>query len=396
MLCRGASLYVDTKWPNIVKAESRANKFALPRRILICGHEVAKYSEIYISLQKCTTSKAMINESNIEEILTSMFDGLSFPASPKGLYDPLRYMIGIGGKRVRPRLCLIAYALFKDDFSDEVLQPAAALEIFHSFTLLHDDIMDKAEMRRGVPTVCRKWNDNTAILSGDVMSIDSFRRLMYAPADVLPKVLDLFTDTAAKVCEGQQLDMDFENMREITMDQYTEMIGLKTAALIACSAKLGALAGRADDRACNLLYDFGYNIGLAFQITDDYLDTFGDPKVFGKKIGGDIVNNKKSWLLTRALEKGGELEASGVVSPSEGKTALLAAMGMPSASESERDAKIGKVRGIYEALGVDEDAKYEIIKLHAAAMECAGRLGLSRIRYEMLHRYADRLIGRSK
>ena len=342
------------------------------------------------------TRKAMINESCIEETLQSLFDNLTFPDTPEGLYDPLRYMMGIGGKRVRPRLCLTAYALFKDEFSDAVLQPAAALEIFHSFTLIHDDIMDNADVRRGVPTVFRKWDGNTAILSGDVMSIDSFSRMAHAPQEVLPQVLGLFTDTAAKVCEGQQLDMDFEKLPEITMEQYTEMIGLKTAVLIACAAKIGALTGGADERACDLLYRFGYDLGLAFQIADDYLDTFGDSEVFGKTIGGDIVNNKKSWLLTKALEKGGELETSGVISPAAGKTALLKAMELPVRTETERNAKIAKVREIYEALGVDEDAKYEIIRLHARAMECAGMLGLSRIRYEMLHRYADKLLGRNK
>ena len=190
--------------------------------------------------------------------------------------------------------------------------------------------------------------------------------------------------------------MDFEKLPEISMEQYTEMIGLKTAVLIACAAKIGALTGGADERACDLLYRFGYDLGLAFQIADDYLDTFGDSEVFGKTIGGDIVNNKKSWLLTKALEKGGELETSGVISPAAGKTALLKAMELPVRTETERNAKIAKVREIYVALGVDEDAKYEIIRLHARAMECAGMLGLSRIRYEMLHRYADKLLGRNK
>ena len=156
-----------------------------------------------------------------------------------------------------------------------------------------------------------------------------FSRMEHAPQEVLPQVLGLFTDTAAKVCEGQQLDMDFEKLPEITMEQYTEMIGLKTAVLIACAAKIGALTGGADERACDLLYRFGYDLGLAFQIADDYLDTFGDSEVFGKTIGGDIVNNKKSWLLTKALEKGGELETSGVISPAAGKTALLKAMELP-------------------------------------------------------------------
>lgn len=338
----------------------------------------------------------MINENQIEESLDRLFAELSFPDRPEGLYDPLRYMMAIGGKRVRPRLCLTAYSLFKDSISDEILQPAAALEVFHSFTLLHDDIMDKAALRRGVPTVCHKWNDNTAILSGDVMSIDSYKRLATVPPAILPQALKLFSETAAQVCEGQQFDMDFENMPEIGMKDYMKMIGLKTAVLLGCSAKLGALVAGADERACNLLYKFGYNLGLAFQITDDFLDTYGDTKIFGKEIGGDIMNGKKTWLLTRALEKGGEMEKSGVIGEGFGRKALLEAMKMDTGTEEGAKAKIARVKEIYETLGIDEDAKYEIIKLHAQAMDCAGLIGLSRVRYEMLHRYADKLLGRNK
>lgn len=338
----------------------------------------------------------MINENQIEDTLKSLFENIEFNSEPAGLYDPLRYMIGIGGKRVRPRLCLMAYALFKDSFDERILEPAAALEVFHSFTLIHDDIMDNSDMRRGVPTVCRKWDDNTAIISGDVMSIDSYRRISKAPAEVLPQVMELFTATAAQVCEGQQYDMEFEKMKDVPMESYMKMIGLKTAVLIACSAKLGALIAGADARTCDLLYKFGYDLGLAFQITDDYLDTYGDSSIFGKKIGGDIINNKKTWLLIRALEKGEELEKSGVADPAHGKTALLRAMDMKAGNEAEKSAKIEKVKEIYEVLGIDEDVKYEIIRLHAQAMNYAGLLGLGKIRYEMLHRYADRLIGRNK
>lgn len=338
----------------------------------------------------------MINEAQIEETLDKLFGSLEFTAEPAGLYDPLRYMIGIGGKRVRPRLCLTVYTLFKDSFTEEILQPAAALEVFHSFTLIHDDIMDNADMRRSQPTVCRKWNDNTAILSGDVMCIDSYRRIAKAPAKVLPQVLDLFTTTAAQVCEGQQYDMDFESMKEVPMADYMKMIGLKTAVLLACSAKLGAIIAGADERTCDYLYKFGYSLGIAFQIADDYLDTFGDTSVFGKKIGGDIVNNKKSWLLTRALEKSGEMEKSGVLQKNAGKSALLAAMDMKTVNEADKSAKISKVKDIYTTLGIDEDAKYEIIKQHANAMDYAGMIGLPRVRYELLHRYAERLLGRTK
>ena len=215
----------------------------------------------------------MIQEKHIEEALKQLFGTLTFTPEPAGLYDPLRYMMEIGGKRIRPRLCLTTYSLYKDDLTEEILSPAAALEVFHSFTLIHDDIMDKADVRRGVPTVYKKWNENTAILSGDVMSIESYKLLAKAPASVLPEALALFSKTAAEVCEGQQYDMDFEDMESVPMEDYLKMIGLKTAVLIACSAKMGALIGGASAQECDLLYKFGYDIGLAFQIADDWLDT---------------------------------------------------------------------------------------------------------------------------
>lgn len=338
----------------------------------------------------------MITEACIEETLNELFGKMEFEKEPAGLYDPLRYTINIGGKRVRPRLCLTVYSLFKEKFTEEILMPAAALEVFHSFTLIHDDIMDRASVRRGVPTVCKKWNDNTAILSGDVMSIESYRMIAKAPAAILPQVLDLFTTTAAQVCQGQQYDMDFEKEKEIPMGSYMKMIGLKTAVLLGCSAKMGAMIAGANERTCEYMYKFGYNLGLAFQITDDYLDTFGDSKIFGKAIGGDIVNNKKSWLLTRALEKSGEMEVSGVIDSSRGKAAIMRAMEINVSNEQDREAKIAKVKELYEAIGIDEDAKYEIIKLHAQAMDYAGMIGLTKVRYEMLHRYADKLIGRTR
>lgn len=325
----------------------------------------------------------MIKENHIEDALKEMFDNLKFTAEPAGLYDPLRYMIEIGGKRIRPRLCLIAYSLFKDSFSEEILTPAAAIEVFHSFTLIHDDIMDKADVRRGVPTVYRKWDENTAILSGDVMSIESYRMIAKAPAKAIPAVLELFSTTAAQVCEGQQYDMDFEDLDQVPMEDYLKMIGLKTAVLIACSAKMGALIGGASEKEADLLYRFGYDLGIAFQIADDWLDTYGDPEVFGKAIGGDIVNNKKSWLLTRALEKAGT-----------GK--LADALAMPVVTEEEKKAKITAVKAIYDELGIGEEALKEIQRFHEQALGYAAQLDLGKIRYEMLHRYADMLLGRRK
>ena len=327
----------------------------------------------------------MIQETQIDKAIKDMFEGLTFTQEPAGLYDPLRYMIAIGGKRIRPRLCLTAYALFKDAFTEEVLSPAAAIEVFHSFTLIHDDIMDKADVRRGVPTVYRKWNENTAILSGDVMSIESYKLLAKAPASVLPQVLELFSTTAAEVCEGQQYDMDFENMEMVPMDDYMKMIGLKTAVLIACSAKMGALIAGATKEQADLLYKFGYDLGLAFQIADDWLDTYGDPAVFGKAIGGDIVNNKKSWLMTRAFEKAGS-----------SREALLEAMAMPVETPEERSAKIDTVKEIYDRLEVGEEAKQEIVRLHGLAMEYVAQLKLPSEKAALLEEYAKKLIGRTK
>ena len=327
----------------------------------------------------------MIQETHIETAIKELFEELTFTAQPAGLYDPLRYMMEIGGKRIRPRLCLTTYALYKDELGEEILSPAAALEVFHSFTLIHDDIMDKAPVRRGVPTVYKKWDENTAILSGDVMSIESYKLIAKAPADVLPQTLELFSTTAAQVCEGQQYDMDFEDMESVPMTDYLKMIGLKTAVLIACSAKMGAIIAGAGERECDLLYKFGYDLGLAFQIADDWLDTYGDPAIFGKSIGGDILNNKKTWLLTRAFEKAGDM-----------KDDLLAAMEMPMNTDEEKAAKIRAVKGIYDKLGIGEEAKQEIVRLHGQAMESVAALELPADAAALLHNYASKLIGRNK
>ena len=326
----------------------------------------------------------MITDAAIDIAVKKLFDEIEFTKEPAGLYDPLRYLIAIGGKRIRPRLCMIAYALFKDELGDELLQPASALEVFHSFTLIHDDIMDRSPLRRGVPTVWKKWNSDTAILSGDVMLIDAYRRIATAPAQCHGQVLDLFTKTAAEVCDGQQFDMDFENESVVPMADYMKMIGLKTAVLIACSAKMGALIAGASQKDADALYEYGYQLGLAFQVADDYLDAYGDEKVFGKPIGGDIVNDKKSWMVIRALEKASDRQA------------LLEKMSMPSETEEQRKAKIDAVKAVYDAEGVAEDAKSEIARLTGLALAALERLDVPSERIQMLHRFADSLIGRAK
>lgn len=326
----------------------------------------------------------MISESHLDKAIEALFGEIRFTQEPAGLYDPLRYMISIGGKRIRPRLCLLSYSLFRDSLTEEILQPAAALEVFHTFTLIHDDIMDKSPLRRGMPTVWKKWKEDTAILSGDVMMIDSYRRIAKAPGEVLAEVMELFNTTAAQVCDGQQYDMDFEDTPLVDMEDYRKMIGLKTAVLIACAAEMGALIAGASADECKALYDYGYQLGMAFQVADDYLDAYGDEKVFGKPIGGDIVNNKKSWLTVRALEKISD------------KDTLLKAMALPSDTPEQKNGKIAKVRGIYTELGVDEDARREIREFSDKALNAAGRLKLGEQRMEMLRNFAEKLVGRAK
>ena len=326
----------------------------------------------------------MATLENITARTAELFRNISFTAEPSGLYDPLRYMIAIGGKRLRPALCLLTYSIYKDSFDESILEPAAALEVFHTFTLIHDDIMDRSPLRRGQATVWKKWDEDTAILSGDVMQIDAYRRIAKAPADKLADALALFTETAAQVCEGQQYDMDFEHQAEVPMEDYAKMIGLKTGVLIACAAKMGALIAGAPQKDCEALYRYGYELGMAFQVADDYLDAFGDEKVFGKPIGGDIIQRKKSWLTLRALEKASD------------KQTLLAALDMPAESAEQKSAKIAAVKAIYCELGVDSDAKAEVVRYSRRALEAVRELELPDQAHALLTEFAESLVGRAK
>ena len=310
----------------------------------------------------------------------------TFTAEPAGLYDPLRYMIAIGGKRIRPRLCLLAWSLFRgnagsDEPTPEVLEAARALEVFHSFTLMHDDIMDRSPLRRGMPTVWKKWNEDTAILSGDVMLIDAYRSIAKCGSAA---VLDVFTETAAQVCEGQQFDMEFESRSDVSMPEYEQMIGLKTAVLLACSARIGAMLAGAPEPVCEALYRYGYELGMAFQVADDYLDAFGDEAVFGKPIGGDIINCKSSWLTVRALELASDPQA------------LLKTLKAPAASDTEKAAKIASVKDIYVSLGVDKDATEAISAYSKKAMDAVAGIGLSAEKLEALNEFVNSLTGRVK
>ena len=233
--------------------------------------------------------------------INTIIEQLDWSKEPKGLYEPIAYALASGGKRLRPQLALIACAIFGGK-QEEVLPAALALEIFHNFTLIHDDVMDRAEVRRGRPTVHVKWNDNTAILSGDQMLIEAYNKLCHVPADKLPQVLRWFNEMATGICEGQQYDVDFEQAGHVAIEDYMKMIELKTSVLLANALRTGAYIAGADNAAIEALYQYGIHIGLAFQIQDDILDVYGDPKTFGKAIGGDICCNKKTILLLTALE----------------------------------------------------------------------------------------------
>jgi geranylgeranyl diphosphate synthase type II len=237
----------------------------------------------------------------ITGLVASGLEHIDWDKEPRGLYEPIGYVLSLGGKRIRPALTLMACNLFSENIQP-ALNAALGIEIFHNFTLLHDDIMDKADVRRGQLTVHKKWNDNTAILSGDVMQIASYQFIAKAPLPYLKQVLDLFSQTAAEICEGQQYDVDFEKREHVKAEEYLEMIRLKTAVLLGCALKTGALIGGAGEEDAQLLYDFGINIGLAFQLKDDLLDVYGDEATFGKKIGGDILCNKKTYLLIHAID----------------------------------------------------------------------------------------------
>lgn len=325
----------------------------------------------------------MYSLDQLQGIIEKGLSSLEFRREPADLYDPIQYMISIGGKRIRPLACLISYTLFNDNIDKSILYPALAIEIFHGFTLIHDDIMDKASIRRGQPTIHTKWNSNVAILSGDVMSIMAYRLLAECKREKLPEVLGLFSETVQQVCEGQQYDMDFETMPYITMEDYIKMIGLKTAVLLACSAKTGAMIAGASPETCDALYEFCYKIGIAFQIQDDYMDTFSKSSIFGKKIGGDIVNNKKTWLLVQAFKK--------VPSTERERLGTLLSL-----TEEQAVQKIEGMRNLYIEHGIKDDAEQAIKEYYTSAAKTLKKISLSESQNELLMQYADRLITRIK
>ncbi|MDP9076728.1 MAG: polyprenyl synthetase family protein [Bacteroidota bacterium] len=238
---------------------------------------------------------------DLQAIISEAVKKLNFPEYPAALYEPISYILSLGGKRMRPALLLMACDLFGGDI-DAAIPPALAIEVFHNFTLMHDDIMDNAPLRRGHTTVHERWNKNAAILSGDVMLVEGYKLMMQVEDSLLRPILDIFNTTATGVCEGQQLDMEFEDVADVKINEYLEMIRLKTAVVLGGALKIGALIGGADLKDANLLSSFGEHLGLAFQLQDDILDVYGDPEKFGKQVGGDIISNKKTYLLIKAKE----------------------------------------------------------------------------------------------
>ena len=325
----------------------------------------------------------MYTLAEIDKIVSNGICALDLKGEPEELYRPIEYTMSIGGKRIRPRLALLACSLFSDEIDASQVYPALGLEIFHSFTLIHDDIMDRADLRRGQLTVYKKWNENIAILSGDVMSIQAYEYVSKAPSDKLRAVLEIFSDTARKVCEGQQYDMNYETMPVVTMDDYIMMIGLKTSALIAGAARMGAVLGGADAKSAEALYQYGYDLGLAFQITDDYLDTFGDPAVFGKNIGGDIMNNKKTWLYIEAARL--------AVGEQKARFEQIFRMGEDRAAE-----KIAAAQQLFTDLGVKDNAEKAIEHYFHRAMETVEGLSLGTQKLSLLEEFATQITYRRK
>ncbi len=316
------------------------------------------------------------------EKINEYIKNLPLEKEPRGLYEPIRYILSLGGKRIRPVLMMMAYELWCDD-SEKILPLAVALETFHNFTLLHDDVMDHADVRRGMPTVHKKWDENTAILSGDNMLVLAFRWMQQCPADKMPAVLKVFTDTAIEIDEGQQYDVDFESRDDVREEEYIEMIRLKTSVLLACAVKIGAIMAGAPEEDVENLYKFGEAIGLSFQLQDDYLDVYGDPKVFGKAIGGDITSNKKTYMLINAFNK-----AEGA--DKEELTRWI------TAKEFDREEKVKAVTAIYNKLGIDRMAKAKMEQYYTEAVAYLEKVNVSDDKKKALKQYADMMMKREK
>lgn len=313
------------------------------------------------------------------QLINRYLDSLPYDRKPASLYAPIKYVLSMGGKRIRPTLMLLAYNLFKDD-PEKILSSACALETYHNYTLLHDDLMDNADVRRGQPTVHKKWNANLAVLSGDSMLVLAYQRMTECDSH-LAEVLRLFTETALEIGEGQQMDMEFETRNDVCEEEYIEMIRLKTSVLLACAMKIGALLADAPADDADNLYRFGEKIGLAFQLQDDYLDVYGDPAVFGKAIGGDIVSNKKTYMLINAFNRADNAQRAELER-------------WIRATDFDRQEKVKAVTGLYDEMGIDRLAQQKIAGYFNKSKTYLDRVGVSDERKSELMRYAQRMMKR--
>lgn len=317
--------------------------------------------------------------SDLQALINTGVVQLTFPVYPAELYEPIRYILSLGGKRMRPALLLMACDLFGGDVHKAVA-PALAIEVFHNFTLMHDDIMDNAPLRRGKTTVHERWNKNVGILSGDVMLIEGYKLMMQVDDRLLRPILDIFNETAVGVCEGQQLDMEFETRNDVNIDEYITMIRLKTAVVLGGALKIGAIIGGAGKEDAALLHTFGEQLGVAFQLQDDILDVYGNPEKFGKQVGGDIISNKKTYLLLKALELADQTQSA------ELKKWL--------ASSSNDREKVGAVTAIYDDLRVRQHAEKAMQTYADKSFEALDAINLPDTHKQYLRDFADGLMVR--
>lgn len=320
------------------------------------------------------TSEELLEKVNVA------LQSISYDRKPFRLYAPIQYELSLGGKRVRPVLTLLSYNMYKEQ-PEEIMPVALGLEIYHNYTLLHDDVMDRAEVRRGKPCVHKVWDDNSAILSGDSMLVLAYRYVASCADDKLRAVMSLFTETALEIGEGQQFDLNFEERNDVSEAEYIEMIRLKTSVLLACALKMGALLAGAPEEDADCLYRFGEKIGLSFQLQDDYLDVYGDEKTFGKRIGGDILCNKKTYMLIRALE----------FADAASHEELMRWINARTYDEQE---KIAAVTALYTKIGVDKMALEKISAYYKEAEEELAKVRLPEAQKSVLWSYARSLLGR--
>ena len=324
----------------------------------------------------------MKSSNDILQLVNDFLAKLPYDRQPKSLYDPVEYVLSLGGKRIRPVLMLMGYNLWRED-PESILMPAVGLETYHNYTLLHDDLMDNADMRRGQQTVHRRWDANKAILSGDSMLVLAYQRMQQVPADKLPAVLDIFTETALEIGEGQEYDMSFETRNDVTEAEYIEMIRLKTSVLLACALKIGALLADAPQEDANRLYRFGEQVGLAFQLQDDLLDVYGDPKVFGKAIGGDITCNKKTYMLINAYNRANDKQRAELSRWINAKT-------------FNREVKVAEVTRLYNEIGIRQLCEEKINYYFQLASKTLDEVNVPDERKTQLRAYMDELLHRNK